>query len=274
MATSTLCACAASPTPPPNPTRPPSPNITSVINHTATPDTGCKIESSACQTPPAPSIDFTATPTRITIAVAPTALATTAIPATATAPPPTARPTIILPIFTATVMPIAIVTATATRPPPPSATPPRPPPPTSPPPSAANSNMGGGGASSQLLALHNQARASSGLGPLRLSGALQASAQRLANDCAQRGATCSHTGADGSSFFSRIKGAGYAGNTTGENWAFTNRPNGVLTPWQLWMNSAGHRQNILNPAFQEVGFGIATSAGGVVHFVADFGGVP
>lgn len=126
----------------------------------------------------------------------------------------------------------------------------------------------------QLLALHNQARASSGLGALRLSAALQSSAQRLADDCARRGATCSHTGSDGSSFYSRIKSAGYPGNTTGENWAFTNRPNGVLTPWQLWMNSTGHRQNIFNPAFQEVGFGIATSSGGIVHFVADFGGMP
>ncbi len=135
--------------------------------------------------------------------------------------------------------------------------------------SAANDN-----AIMQLLALHNQARAGAGVRPLRLSAALQASAQRLANDCARRGATCSHDGSDGSTFYSRIKSAGYAGNTTGENWAFTNRPNGVQVPWQLWMNSPGHRQNILNPAFQEVGFAIATSAGGVLHFVADFGGVP
>ncbi len=126
----------------------------------------------------------------------------------------------------------------------------------------------------QLLALHNQARAGSGVRPLRLSAALQASAQRLANDCARRGATCSHDGSDGSTFYSRIKSAGYAGNTTGETWAFTNRPTGVQVPGQLWMNSPGHRQNILNPAFQEVGFAIATSAGGVLHFVADFGGVP
>ncbi|MBU6359586.1 MAG: CAP domain-containing protein [Chloroflexota bacterium] len=100
------------------------------------------------------------------------------------------------------------------------------------------------------------------------------------DDCARRSATYSHDSSDGSTFYSRIKSAGYAGNTTGENWAFTNRPNDQSTQWGanalaiIWINSPGHRQNILIPAFQEVGFAIAISAGGVLHFVAYFGGVP
>lgn len=63
----------------------------------------------------------------------------------------------------------------------------------------------------------------------------------------------SHTGADGSTLRSRVDATGYAWFTLGENIAA-----GGSTPAQTlnqWMNSDGHRANILNCNFREIGIG-------------------
>ena len=39
-----------------------------------------------------------------------------------------------------------------------------------------------------------------------------------------------------------------------------------------WMNSPDHRANILNGAFTQAGFGVATASDGTVWAVVDFGG--
>lgn len=41
---------------------------------------------------------------------------------------------------------------------------------------------------------------------------------------------------------------------------------------RVWMNSRGHRKNILNRDYRYVGFGIAYSRDGTIYWVADFGG--
>jgi len=63
----------------------------------------------------------------------------------------------------------------------------------------------------------------------------------------------SHTGKDGSSLASRISATGYQFSAAAENIAA-----GSSTPEQVvssWMNSSGHRANILNPNLQEIGIG-------------------
>jgi uncharacterized protein YkwD len=63
----------------------------------------------------------------------------------------------------------------------------------------------------------------------------------------------SHTGSDGSSPGQRISRAGYRWWTYGENIAA-----GYPSPEHVvdaWMNSAGHRANILNPDFRDIGVG-------------------
>ncbi len=40
---------------------------------------------------------------------------------------------------------------------------------------------------------------------------------------------------------------------------------------QAWMNSSGHRANILNPNFTEIGVGVATSAAGYLYWTQEFG---
>ncbi len=39
-----------------------------------------------------------------------------------------------------------------------------------------------------------------------------------------------------------------------------------------WMNSSGHRKNILNKSFTRIGLGLATSEDGAKYWVQDFGG--
>jgi Cysteine-rich secretory protein family/IPT/TIG domain len=119
----------------------------------------------------------------------------------------------------------------------------------------------------EVLALVNQRRAEAGLRPLRIQPQLQQSAQKYAEQMAAT-SNFSHTGNDGSTPFSRMAAAGYRGTTMGENIArgFSNAESVMLA----WMNSAGHRANILNPGYTEIGIGVATGEGGK-NWVQDFG---
>lgn len=114
-----------------------------------------------------------------------------------------------------------------------------------------------------LLELINAERAKAGVQPLAFDNDLSEAAEghsrwMLATD------TFSHTGSGGSSPTQRMKAAGYtlAGSwATGENiaWATTRSPTGYNDEIQLLhnnlMNSSGHRANILNGNFREVGLG-------------------
>jgi hypothetical protein len=58
----------------------------------------------------------------------------------------------------------------------------------------------------------------------------------------------SHTGSDGSSPFDRIKAQGYVYSYAGENlFAGNGVYNDAGQAVSAWMNSPGHKQNILNP---------------------------
>jgi uncharacterized protein YkwD len=111
------------------------------------------------------------------------------------------------------------------------------------------------------LCLVNGARADNGLGALTPNAKLAATATAYAKDLVA-GSYFSHDGRDGSSSLQRITRSGYvpagAGYVLGENLAWGT--GGLATPrsiMQAWMNSAGHRQNILNRDFREFGIGIA-----------------
>ena len=104
----------------------------------------------------------------------------------------------------------------------------------------------------EVVRLTNVERAKAGLPPLKLNNQLLAAAQDHSNDMAQDD-FFSHTGADGSSVGDRVRNSGYQYSTTGENIAA-----GQTTPAQVvegWMNSPGHRANILNPNYTEIGVG-------------------
>lgn len=106
----------------------------------------------------------------------------------------------------------------------------------------------------EVLRLVNVERAKIGLNSLCLSKQLTQAAQVHSNDMATND-FLSHTGSDNSKFSDRVKLTGYKYSMLGENVA-----SGQSTPELVidsWMNSSGHRANILNPEFTELGVGYA-----------------
>ncbi len=77
-----------------------------------------------------------------------------------------------------------------------------------------------------------------------------------------------HVGSNGSQIIDRIAATGYAARTWGENVA-AGQPD-AASVMQSWMNSAGHRRNILDPAFSDIGVGLAYSANGTPYWTQDF----
>lgn len=104
----------------------------------------------------------------------------------------------------------------------------------------------------QVLELTNQQRINAGLRPLTWSGELAAVAAAHSRDMALRG-FFDHTNPDGLTPFDRMKQAGLRYSHAAENIAA-----GQRTPEEVvngWMNSAGHRANILNPQLTQLGVG-------------------
>mgnify|MGYP002859798562 FL=1 len=88
---------------------------------------------------------------------------------------------------------------------------------------------------------------------MTLNQSLCASARVRASEIAKDGCF-SHTRPDGSGCFTAISGVSY--RTAGENIAMGTWGHfGVDKIMDRWMNSEGHRANILNGNFSEVGFG-------------------
>ncbi|MER7489805.1 CAP domain-containing protein [Streptomyces sp. NPDC126497] len=130
---------------------------------------------------------------------------------------------------------------------------------------AATGGAPASGAVAEVVELVNAERAKVGCSPVRANATLAAAAQKHSEDMAASG-TMSHTGSDGSSPGDRITRAGYGWSTYGENVAY-----GYSTPGQVmngWMTSPGHKANILNCAFEEIGVGLAQPGS---YWTQDFG---
>ena len=100
-----------------------------------------------------------------------------------------------------------------------------------------------------VLALMNDAREKEGAAALKLDEDLCKAAQIRAEEIAE---LFSHTRPDGTSCFTVLKEIGWSSyGMVGENIAMGQRtPESVM---DSWMNSQGHRENILNEAFTAVG---------------------
>ena len=104
-----------------------------------------------------------------------------------------------------------------------------------------------------LLDGTNQQRTNNGLGALHLNATLSQAAQAKAADMVTAD-YWSHTSPSGKTPWPFISAAGYSYSTAGENLAY-----GFSTSNETiagWMNSPGHRANILNGSYVDVGFGI------------------
>ena len=130
---------------------------------------------------------------------------------------------------------------------------------------------------SGLLTDTNSARASNGVAGLALNDQLDAAAQASANDMAARN-YWSHNTPEGNPPWTWVSAQGYAYQKLGQNLAagFNDEQSAI----NGWMASPPHRENLLDPAFSDVGFGFAnnpdyTSAGGgPMTIVVAFYGTP
>lgn len=103
-----------------------------------------------------------------------------------------------------------------------------------------------------VLELVNKERAKNGLNALKLDSALSKVAEAHSKDMATRN-FFSHTNPDGLNPFDRIKNAGISYKTAGENIAMGQKSAEQVV--EAWMNSEGHRKNILNASFTKMGLG-------------------
>ncbi|MFJ2174789.1 CAP domain-containing protein [Streptomyces sp. NPDC087851] len=111
---------------------------------------------------------------------------------------------------------------------------------------------------SAVLSLVNQERAKVGCSALKADASLNALAQAFSDDMAARG-FFDHTDPDGDTPWDRAEQAGVK-NLGGENIA-----RGQATAEAVmdsWMNSEGHRANILNCDYTRLGVGVHTGSGG------------
>ncbi|AYN42808.1 CAP domain-containing protein [Streptomyces dangxiongensis] len=121
-------------------------------------------------------------------------------------------------------------------------------------PSAPKPTATASGATAEIVRLVNAERGKAGCQALTLNSTLTKAAQAHSADMAAH-QNMSHTGSDGTSPGDRITSAGYDWSSYGENVAY-----GYSTAEQVmagWMASPGHRANILNCSFQEIGVGLA-----------------
>lgn len=208
----------------------------------------------------APETDAS-TPAPTTVAPATTAAPATVAPTTAaptTAAPATAAPT------TAAPTTAAPTTAAPTTAPPTTAPPTTAPPTTAPPTTAAPTTQApappagdDSAVQQEVLALTNQERAANGCPALALNGQLNVAADNHSEDMAARN-YFDHSSPEGEGPGARIADAGYQGRGWGENIAVGY--GSAASVVEGWMNSPGHRANILNCGYNELGVGYAQGA--------------
>lgn len=113
----------------------------------------------------------------------------------------------------------------------------------------------------QVLTLVNSERAKEGLSPLTLDNNLNEVAMTRAREIVQ---SFSHTRPDGSDCFTALSEKNIKFLTAGENIAAGQQtPAGVMNSW---MNSEGHRANILSDKFGKLGVGLVKSTTGYGYY--------
>jgi uncharacterized protein YkwD len=127
--------------------------------------------------------------------------------------------------------------------------------------SAIPSTVNSTGDQAVVLCLLNNERAKAGLIALRLDPQLTSASLAHSQDMVAR-QFFAHDAPGGSSPVSRMRAAGYIPASgawqVGENIAWGSGSYGSLgSIMQSWMNSPPHRENILDPAFRDVGVGVA-----------------
>ncbi|MEU7415503.1 CAP domain-containing protein [Streptomyces antibioticus] len=120
----------------------------------------------------------------------------------------------------------------------------------------------------EVVALTNRERAAAGLRPLAVDARLTTAAQAHCADMVAR-RFYSHTSPEGGRPWDRTAAAGSPLRTVGENIACGQRTAAEVV--EGWMNSPGHRANILKPAFTHIGVGFAGGGPSGTYWTQLFG---
>ena len=117
----------------------------------------------------------------------------------------------------------------------------------------------------QVAQLVNEERAKAGLKALSLDERAVAAANVRAKEISS---LFSHTRPDGTSFSTALKAAGISFRTSGENIAYGQKD--ASSVMKGWMNSSGHRANILGSQYTSMGIGHYQDASGIHYWVQLF----
>ena len=134
--------------------------------------------------------------------------------------------------------------------------------------SSGSASSSGSVTSDQALAvkLMNADRASYGLPALNVNSSLTSLAGDYAQDMINRN-FFSHYNPEGKSAFDRMQARGITYKTAGENLAINTS---VSAAEKAFMNSSGHKANILNSTYTDVGIGVRYNSDGSVYVVQEF----
>ena len=131
--------------------------------------------------------------------------------------------------------------------------------------SSSNTNTGGNTSTTatsgltsdelEVLNLINAKRTANGLSALKIDNELQKVARLKAQDMVNKN-YFSHTSPTYGSPFDMMKSFGISYKTAGENIAGHSSNSGAV---EAWMNSSGHRANILNSSYNYTGIGVVKS---------------
>ncbi len=117
----------------------------------------------------------------------------------------------------------------------------------------------------KVVELVNAERAKAGLQPVKANSQMMGAAEVRAKEIER---SFSHTRPDGSGFSTVLTQNGVSFRGSGENIAYGQpTPEAVM---ETWMNSAGHRGNILNGQFTDIGVGYYENGSGVGYWVQVF----
>jgi uncharacterized YkwD family protein/spore coat assembly protein SafA len=119
----------------------------------------------------------------------------------------------------------------------------------------------------QVVDLVNKNRVSAGLAPLAANWELSRVARYKSQDMISKG-YFGHQSPTYGSPFTMMQSFGLHFSAAGENIAYGQRsPQEVMT---AWMNSSGHRANIMSPIYTQIGVGAAKTSSGTLYWTQEF----
>ena len=130
--------------------------------------------------------------------------------------------------------------------------------------SSVSAGIQSSSAASEVVRLTNSARSQNGYAALVEDGALSEAAAVRAREIAR---SFSHTRPSGASFSSALSESGVSYLRAGENIASGQKSASEVV--NAWMNSPGHRANILNSSYSRIG-SASVNVGGTLYWVQLF----